>query len=76
MNLKEYLFYKAMTLKEFSLIVDISPAHLSSVITGNRRTTPKLLRAIVRATRGKVTADSAFAPTKLPDDWEDEGRAA
>lgn len=67
MNLKEYLFYKEITLKEFSKIVDVSACHLSSVITGFRPTTPKLLRAIERASDGWVKPASAFAKTKLPE---------
>ena len=78
MNLKEYLFYKEMTVREFAAIADISPCHLSSVISGQRPTTPKLLRAIARATKNKVTAETIFSPTKLPEGWEDEegGKAA
>jgi DNA-binding transcriptional regulator YdaS (Cro superfamily) len=67
MNLREYLFYKNQTLKEFALIADISPCHLSSVMSGYRKTSPKLLRAIERATGGWVKKDSAFAETKLPE---------
>ncbi len=72
MNLKEYLFYSEMTIKEFALIADISPCHLSSVMTKQRPTTPKLLRAIARASKNKVTAETIFAPIKKPDDWLDE----
>ncbi len=67
MNLKEYLFYKNMSLKEFSLLVDISACHLSSVITGGRRVTPKLLRALERVTDGWVKPHTAFAETKVPE---------
>lgn len=80
MNLKEYLFYKQLSLKDFASMIDISPSHLSSVLTGSRITTPKMIRTIAKATNGKVTADTMFAPTKLPDDWEDDadlgGKAA
>ena len=67
MNLKEYLFYKNLSLKEFAKIVDVSACHLSSVITGFRKTSPKLLRAIQRASDGWVKPDEAFAETKLPE---------
>lgn len=70
MNLKEYLFYSDMALKEFARLADISHCHLSSVLTGARPVTPKLLRAIERASNGKVNADTIFAPTKLPEGWE------
>jgi transcriptional regulator with XRE-family HTH domain len=70
MNLKEYLFYKNQTLKEFALIADISACHLSSVMTGYRTTTPKLLRAIERATEGWVKPNTAFAETKLPEGFK------
>ncbi len=76
MNLKEYLFYSEMPLKEFAKLADISHCHLSSVLTGSRTVTPKLLRAIERASKGKVKADTIFAPTKLPDDWDEEGDKA
>lgn len=66
MNLKEYLFYTNMTVREFGKIADISPCHLSSVMTGQRTITPKILRAITRATEGLVTEETAFMPTKLP----------
>jgi len=66
MNLKEYLFYKNLSLREFSKIVDVSACHLSSVITGYRKTSPKLLRAIERASEGWVKPECAFAETKLP----------
>ena len=67
MNLKEYLFYKNQTLKEFSLIADISACHLSSVMTGYRRASPKLLRVIERVTFGWVKPNTAFAETKIPE---------
>lgn len=76
MNLKEYLFYSNMKLKDFAKLVDVSHCHLSSVLTGDRPMTPKLLRAIERASRKKVTAETIFDPTKLPDDWEEEGDKA
>ncbi len=59
-----------MSLKEFSLLVDISACHLSSVITGGRRVTPKLLRALERVTDGWVKPETAFAETKLPEGFE------
>ena len=73
MNLKEYLFYSDMQLKDFAKLADISHCHLCSVLTGARPVTPKLLRAIARASKNKVTAETIFAPTKLPDGWETEG---
>lgn len=75
MNLKEYLFYKGLTLKEFAEIADISPAHLSSVVTRYRPTTPKLLRCIERASDGWVKPDTAFAETRLPDGFKMEKSA-
>ncbi len=70
MNLKEYLFYKGLSLKEFAKIVDVSACHLSSVITGFRNTSPKLLRAIERASEGWVKPETAFAETKLPEGFK------
>ena len=38
-------------------------------MTGQRTVTPKLLRAITRATDGLVTEETAFMPTKLPKEF-------
>ncbi len=80
MNLKEYLFYKDMTVRDFCKIAEFSDAFISSVLSGKKIPSPKTLRIIEKATGGKVKANTVTAPTKLPDDWENKdeegGRAA
>ncbi len=74
MNLKEYLFYKDLSLTKFAQIADLSPCHLSSVATGYRKATKKLLRTIERVTDGWVKIDAAFQPTKIPEGFPVEKR--
>ena len=76
MNLKEYLFYSEMTVKEFAEKADVDKCYLSSVITQNRKPSPRFLRSIARASNNKVTAETIFMPTKLPEGWEEEGGKA
>ena len=73
MNLKEYLFYKGLSAAQFGRIADLSGAYISFILSGKGKPTEKTLRIIERATKGIVTAENAFAPTKLPDGWEQEG---
>jgi len=73
MNLKEYLFYSNMTIRDFAKIADFNNAFLSGVINGKRIPSAKTMRTIERVTNGKVRADTILAPTKLPDGWEQEG---
>jgi transcriptional regulator with XRE-family HTH domain len=72
MNLKEYLFYKGMTVREFCKLAEFSDAFLSSVLSGKKVPSAKTLRIIEKATKGKVKAENVCAPITLPDDWEDD----
>ena len=79
MNLKEYMFYKGMTIKEFAVYSDLSTAYLSRALNGRHMPSAKTLRVIERVTKGKVKPHTAFAETKFPEGWEDEeegGKAA
>lgn len=71
MNLREYLFYSNMTVKDFAKIADFNNAFLSRILNGKHMPSAKTLRAIERVTNGKVRADTILAPTKLPEGWED-----
>lgn len=70
MNLREYLFYSGMSVREFAKLADFNEAFLCGVMKGNRIPSAKTLRAIERVTKGKVTAETACAPIKLPENWE------
>jgi DNA-binding transcriptional regulator YdaS (Cro superfamily) len=78
-SLKEYLFYKNMSVTEFCKIAGLDRTFVSSIITGGRRPSAKSLIAIEKATKGKVTPKTICKPIRLPDDWEVEeegGKAA
>ena len=72
MNLKEYLFYSDMTVRQFAKLADFNDAFLCGVINGKRIPSAKTLRTIERITKGKVTCETACAPTKMPEGWENE----
>jgi len=57
MNLREYLFVKRITVKDFSELVDYSRTHLSAIVNGKLRPSPKLARRIEKATEGEVTVE-------------------
>ena len=80
MNLREYLFYKEMSMEEFSKTADLSSSYVSQLLRGKLNPTAKTLRVIERATGGKVKAENVCAPTKLPSELEseeeEEGKAA
>jgi len=78
MNLREYLFYSHMTIRVFAKLADLSVPCISGCVNNNYKPSAKTLRAIERATNGKVNADTIFAPTKLPAGWDENegGKAA
>ena len=79
MNLKEYLFYKNMTVREFCKIAEFSDAFICTILSGKKIPSPKTLRIIEKATKGIVKAENVCAPTKLPpelEDGEEGGKAA
>ena len=63
MNLKEYLFYKRMTVKDFSEKIGYSRTHISATMNGHLKMNKKLARAIERETEGEVTAEELLKPT-------------
>jgi transcriptional regulator with XRE-family HTH domain len=66
MNLKEFLFYNQLTVKDFANLIEMDKCYLSSVLNGNRKPSQKMLRAIERASKGIVKKENAFIPIKIP----------
>lgn len=66
MNLKEYLFYTDMSIRDFSLKCSMSPSLLSNMITGKTKPTRKALILIEFASNGSVKQQNAFKPTMVP----------
>ena len=65
MKLRDYLLDKGIRQSDFAKQVDIGRAHLSCVITGNRKAGKKLARNIERATLGEITAESLLSGESL-----------
>jgi ribosome-binding protein aMBF1 (putative translation factor) len=55
MNLREYLFYNRITVKEFSEKIEYSRTHLSAIIHGRLKPSKRLAKQIERETNGEVT---------------------
>ncbi len=55
MNLREYLFIKRISVKEFSEALDYSRTHLSGIVHGKLKPSKRLAKAIEKATNGEVT---------------------
>lgn len=66
MNLKEYIFYSGMTLKQFAKHAEIHDSYLSSILSGGRRPSKRMLQSIEIATGGWVKAKDVCAPTTVP----------
>lgn len=64
MDLREYLFRKRITVKEFSETLDYTRTHLSQIINGNRNPSKRLARSIEKATNGEVTAEELLKGKK------------
>ena len=62
MNLREYLFLKRMTVKEFSEIVECSRNHISQIINSGTKPSKRLAKDIERATNGEVKAEDLLNP--------------
>lgn len=57
MKLREYLFVKRISVKDFSQIVDYSRTHISAIVNEKLKPSPKLARRIEKETNGEVTID-------------------
>lgn len=78
MNLRTYLFFKEMTVRDFCKVADFSEAFICTVLSGRKKPSAKTLRMIERATNGIVKAHEVCAPIKLPPELEEQegGKAA
>jgi transcriptional regulator with XRE-family HTH domain len=65
MTLEEYLKLQGMTADAFARLIGVSRYTVNRYISGQRRPNYRVLSRIVRATGGKVTADSFFPQEKL-----------
>lgn len=66
MNIKEYLFFKQMSVKEFAQIAGFHETYISSILNQKRAPSKKALKLIEFATDGWVKQDTVFADTKIP----------
>ncbi len=57
MNLRDYLSIHRLSVKEFSHAVDYSRTHLSAIVNGKLKPSPKLARRIEKETNGEVKAE-------------------
>jgi DNA-binding transcriptional regulator YdaS (Cro superfamily) len=64
MNLKEYLFLKRMSVKEFSEYMGYSRTHISAIINGHLKPSNGLAKAIERVTEGQVKAEELLKGKK------------
>ncbi len=55
MDLREYLFRKRMTTKEFAEKLEYSRTHLTLILNGKSRPSKRLAKDIERLTDGEVT---------------------
>jgi transcriptional regulator with XRE-family HTH domain len=76
MNLKEYLFYSGLTVRQFAKKAEMHDSYLSSILSGGRRPSKRMLKWIELATGGWVNAKDICSPTKLPDGFPKDISAA
>jgi transcriptional regulator with XRE-family HTH domain len=60
MNLRDWILSKGLRQEDFAKQIDVSRAHLSSVICGTRPAGRKLAKSIQSATNGEITASSVL----------------
>lgn len=56
MNLREYLFRQRISVQDFAEKLEYSRTHLSLIVNGKGKPSPRLAKSIERATNGEVTA--------------------
>lgn len=56
-KLKEYLFFKQLSVTEFAKKLGISRGHLNQIVLKNTKPSRLLAKEIERATSGEVTAE-------------------
>lgn len=64
MDLKEYLYIKRTTIKDFAEYMGYSREHMSAVINGHLKPSKAMAKAIERATNGEVTAEEVLQRKK------------
>lgn len=58
MDLREYLFHKRLSIKEFGEMVDCTRPYISAVVHGRLIPSIRLAKSIETVTNGEVTAES------------------
>lgn len=61
-KLKEYLFYKNITITDFAKLAGMSRAYMSKITLGLERPSKLLAREIERLTNGEVKAEDMRKP--------------
>lgn len=61
MNLRDYLYYNKISVKDFSKNLDYSRTHISAIIHGRLKPTKRLAKAIEQATNGEVKAEDLIS---------------
>jgi DNA-binding transcriptional regulator YdaS (Cro superfamily) len=64
MHLSEHLDTHGLTYSAFARQIGVSAETVRRYCNGERVPAPSIMRRIIRATEGKVTADSFYADTK------------
>lgn len=64
MDLREYLFRKKLSIKEFSELVDCSRTYISSIVHNKTTPSKRLAKSIEQATNGEVSAESLLEEKK------------
>lgn len=57
MDLREYLFRKRLTVKQLADKLEYSRTHLSQIVNGHIKPSPRLAKSIEKETDGEVTAE-------------------
>lgn len=57
MNLRDYLSMHRIAVTDFSELVDYSRTHISAIVNGKLKPSPKLARRIEKETKGEVKAE-------------------
>jgi len=66
MDLREYIFYNRLKMKDVASALDCSSAYLSLLKDGKARPSRRLARDIVEFTKGNVTYDYLMSlPTQI-----------
>lgn len=66
MKLNEYLFKTETKQTTFAEMLDISRPHLTQIVSGKRKPSPKLAKKIIEATKGHVTLNELMFPEDFP----------